>query len=71
MPQEAVREVRALLDLMRENEARVQKSASMCAKVLELASEHLKILDPEVGEEELIKAVAAEVAKLRALSCSL
>ena len=71
MPQEAVREVRALLDLMRKNEAAVQKSASMCATELELASGHLKILDPEVGEQELIKAVAAEVARLRALSCSL
>ena len=70
MPQEAVREVRALLDLIRENEAAVQKSASVCAKVLALASGHLKILDPEVGEQELIKAVAAEVARLRALSRS-
>ena len=70
MPQEAVREVRALLDLIRENEAAVQDSASMCTTVLALASEHLKILDPEVGEEELITAVAAEAARLRALSRS-
>ena len=69
-PQEAAREVHALLDLMRENEARVYKAASSCTKVLEQASEHLKILDPEVGEQELIKAVAAEMAKLRALSRS-
>jgi len=57
--------VRALLDLMRENEARVQKCADPCAGVLELASQHLTILDPEVGEEELIQAVAAAVANLR------
>ena len=70
MPQEAVREVRALLDLIRENEAAVQKSASMCATELEYASEHLRILDPRVGEAELIKAVSAEATRLRALSRS-
>ena len=58
--------MRALLDLMRENETRVQEMAALCAAVLDLASQHLNILDPEVGEEELIKAVAAEVAKLPA-----
>jgi len=62
--------VRALLDLIRENEARVQKMAAACAEYLEYACFHLTILDPEVGEEELIKAVAAEVARLRALSRS-
>jgi len=62
--------VRALLDLMRENEARVHTLAASCQELLERASQHLTILDPEVGEEELIKAVAAELAKLRALSRS-
>ena len=57
--------MRALLDLMRENEARVQEIATACAAVLESASEDLTILDPEVGEEELIQAVAAALAKLR------
>ena len=57
--------MRALLDQMRENEAEVQKFAIACEGVLESASQHLTILDPEVGEEELIKAVAAEVARLR------
>jgi len=66
--QEAAREVRALLDLMREKETRLQEMASPCAAMLEHASSYLDILDPEVGEEELIQAVAAEVAKLRALS---
>jgi len=69
-PQEAAREVRALLDLMRENEARVQRWAAAFQEMLENASLLLSILDPEVGEEELIKAVAAEVAKLPALSRS-
>ena len=62
--------MRALLDLMRENEARVQNVAASCAKRLDYARSHLTILDAEVGEEELIKAVAAEVAKLRALARS-
>jgi hypothetical protein len=33
-------------------------------KVLRDASLLLKILDPELGEEELIESVAAELAKL-------
>ena len=64
--QEAAREVRALLDLMRENEASVQTLAVPCAALMGSASQQLTILDPEVGEEELIKAVAAQVAKLPA-----
>ena len=63
--------MRALLDLMRENEAPVQSMAAMAAEQLEHASEHLTILDPEVGEEELIQAVAAALARLRALLGSL
>ena len=63
-PQEAARELRALLDLMRENESFVQESAAACAEVLKVARQHLTILDPEVGVEELIQAVAAELAKL-------
>ena len=56
--------MRALLDRMRENEARVKKWAAGCAAVLSSASEKLTILDPEVGEEELIQAVAAAMANL-------
>ena len=63
--QEAAREVRALLDLMRENEVSVQKWAIGSAAVLKSASHHLTILDPEVGVEELILAVAAALANLR------
>jgi len=57
--------VRALLDLMRENEARVQKVSAMCAQILESSRQQLTILDPEVGEEELIQAVTAALANLR------
>ena len=57
--------MRALLDLMREHETRVQEMAASCALVLQLATGHLTILDPEVGEEELIQAVAAALANLR------
>jgi len=59
--------VRALLDLMRENEAAVKDVSSQCRALLGYASVHLKILDPEHGEEELIKSVAAEMAKLSLL----
>ena len=57
--------MRALLDLMRENEASVQLSLDGFAAMLESASQQLTILDPEVGEEELIQAVAAALANLR------
>jgi ribosomal protein L7Ae-like RNA K-turn-binding protein len=62
--------VRALLDLMSENEARVQLWAAACQELLGQARRQLKILDPAVGEKELIKAVAAAAAKLLALSRS-
>ena len=57
-----------MLDLMRENEDGVQILPRACLEVLGDAHHLLKILDYEVGEQELIKAVAAEVARLRALS---
>ena len=57
--------MRALLDLMRENETRVQNEAATYAAVLALARQHLTILDPELGEEKLIQAVAAALAQLR------
>jgi len=59
--------VSALLDLMRENEANVQRFCAICVQILEHASHHLTILDPEVGEDKLIQAVAAALAKLRCL----
>jgi hypothetical protein len=57
--------VRALLDLLRENETAVQNQAAVFQELLRLASLSLEILDPELGEEELIKSFAAEVANLR------
>ena len=58
--------MRALLDVMRENEAKasVQNSATFFAALLWNASKDLTVLDPEVGEKELINAVAAALAKL-------
>ena len=53
-----------LLDLVRDNEAAVQQ-LSVFESVLRVASSQLQVLDPELGEEELIKSVAAELAKLR------
>ena len=58
--------VRALLGLMRENQAGVQKWAAGCAALLESARQHLTILDPVVGEEELVEAVATELTRLDA-----
>ena len=48
----------------------VATKAAGFALILEHASSNLNILDPEVGEVELIKAVAAGLARLRALSRS-
>ena len=55
---------------MHENEAAMQKMAAACQELLESASQQLTILDPDVGEEELIQAVAAAMARLRALLLS-
>ena len=57
--------MRALLHLMRANGARVHEWAAGWASLLESASQQLTILDPKVGEEELIQAVAAALANLR------
>ena len=53
-----------MLNLMRENEQEVKRFAAGCVSLLRLASLDLTILDPEVGEEELIEAVAAALARL-------
>jgi hypothetical protein len=47
-PEEAAGEVRALLDLLRENEAAVHNKAASCQELLRHATLHLKLLDPEV-----------------------
>ena len=56
--------MRALLDLMRDNEAAVQDVSDPCQELLRNAPAELKILDPEHGDEELIELVAAALAKL-------
>jgi hypothetical protein len=58
--------VRALLDLVRENGAGVQANLLHVQDLLRGASKHLTILDPELGEQELVKFAAAELAKLTA-----
>ena len=59
--------MRALLDLVRENGALVQGNLVYSQKLLQQASKHLQILDPELGEEELVISVAAKLAKVTAL----
>jgi len=52
---------------MREDGASaVQANLSHCQNLLQRASKHLTILDPDLGEEELVKSAAAELAKLTA-----
>ena len=54
--------MRALLDLMRENEASVQESAAAFHQMLKESVEKLTILDPLVGEEDLSQAVTVALA---------
>ena len=55
--------MRALLDLLRDNEEAAKSMLCLRQIILQNASRHLKILDPEHGDEELINSVAAELAK--------
>jgi hypothetical protein len=59
--------VRALLDLMRENGVSVQENLVHCRDLLLRATSCLKILHPELGEQELVKFLAAKLATLTAL----
>ena len=52
---------------MREYGASVQANLLHCEGLLQHASNYLTILDPELGDEELVKSVAAELAKVTAL----
>jgi hypothetical protein len=58
--------VRALLDLVREDGASVQANPLHCQDLLRRTSKNFQILDPELGEEELVKFVADKRAKLKA-----
>ena len=60
----AARDVRALLDLLRENEAAAKSMLYLRRDILQKACFHLKILDPEHGEEELVKSMEVARAKL-------
>ena len=62
-PEEAAREVRALLDFLRDNQAAVQEMSATVKMVLNQAI-NLKILDPVLGEKELARSVAVELVKL-------
>jgi len=66
-PHEAGGEVRALLDLLRDNEGALEGILGNCRGMLEEASSRLMILDPELGDEELIQSVAAQLVKLQVL----
>jgi hypothetical protein len=59
--------VRALLDLVSENGAVVEDNLAHYQDLLQRASKHLTILDPELGQQELVKFVAAELARVTAL----
>ena len=59
--------MRALLDLVRENGALVEDNLVVCQNLLLQATFDLQILDPELGEEELVKSVAAELARVTVL----
>ena len=59
--------MRALLDLVSENEAVVEDNLAHYQDLLQRASKHLTILDPELGQQELVKFVAAELARVTAL----
>ena len=63
--------MRALLAFLGENEAAERPMPPVylqeCQTVLSRASKRLTILAPELGDQELIKSVAAEVAKVRCL----
>ena len=63
--------MRALLTLMRENKPAVQEGLLGFHKFVSEACGHLKIFDPETGDQELIKAVAFEQIKMcRATRCA-
>jgi len=56
--------VRALLDLLRENEAAVQEYKGLVQSLMSRTSRDLNILDLVSGEKELVRLMAVELAKL-------
>ena len=53
--------------MMHKNVDAFQDNLVSYTHLLQKASERLTILGPELGEEELVKSVAAELARLTAL----
>ena len=60
--------MRALLDLLRENEAKGHRMLRQTQDLLDEASSRLEVLDSQRGEEELVKSVAVELANLREMA---
>ena len=56
--------MRALLDLLRENRAQVQDMIGLCEEILHSATNQLQILDPVLGEQELVECWEGELVKL-------
>jgi len=56
-----------VLDFVRENWAAVHNNLLLCQELMQGANLYLKILDPELGVQELVKSVAAALAKVTAL----
>ena len=56
--------MRSLLDLVRKNQAAARDILDPLQAVLGEARSYLKILDPLLGDQELVKSVAVELAKL-------
>ena len=56
--------MRALLDLLRENEAAVQEYKGLVQLLMSRTSRDLNILDLVSGEKELVRLMAVELAKL-------
>ena len=56
--------MRALLDLMRDNETAMQDESSRCQEILRAALRNLNILHPGRGEMELTALVAVECSNL-------
>ena len=64
-PQDAEREVRALLALIRANATVVQQYPAPLDEVLSHAFRTVKMLDQRTGKQELVRLVRSQLLKLR------
>ena len=53
-----------MLDLVVKNEKAVSEVPAACESVLYDATQRLTVIDPVLGETDLVKSVAVELAKL-------